>query len=103
MFILPGTKFQLDPTKDKEFPHRPLIIKFAHFCNVMSIDMMLQNLAIVIMGVYVEISHFLSYPTEFFFAGYIKNFETRYEHFESFCSKKQVIKNLSPKPFDKLI
>ena len=25
--IYPGTKFELDPTRDKEFPHRPPIIK----------------------------------------------------------------------------
>ena len=63
-FIRPETKFQLDSTKDKEFPHRPPIIKIAHFCNVMSIDMTLQKGAIFIMGVYGEISHFLSDQAE---------------------------------------
>jgi len=37
-FIYSETKFQLDPTKNEKFPHRPQI---AHFDNVMSIDMTL--------------------------------------------------------------
>jgi len=46
------------------------------------------------MGVYGEISHFLSDPTEIFVPGYIKNVDT---HHESFSLKKQVMKKLSPK------
>ena len=42
-FIQPETKFQLDMTKDKEFPPWTPIIKIAHFCNVMSIDMTSQK------------------------------------------------------------
>jgi len=61
------TNFQLDLTKDKEFPHIPLILKIAHFDNVMSLDMTLPKWAIFTMGVYGEISHFLSYPTEISF------------------------------------
>ena len=59
----------------------------------MSIDMMLQKLAIFMMGVYGEISHFLSDPTEILFLD-IKNVDT---HQESFSLKKQVIKQLSLK------
>ena len=36
-FMSSGTKFQLDPAKDKTFPIDP-ISKIAHFGNVMSID-----------------------------------------------------------------
>ena len=43
------------------------IFQIANFCNVMSIDMTLQKWAIFIMGVYGEISHFLSDPTEILF------------------------------------
>jgi len=69
-FILPETKFQLDPTKDKQFPHMPPyapIIKIARFCNFMSIDMALQKWAIFIMEVYGEIAHFFRDPTEILF------------------------------------
>ena len=52
--------------KTKIFPIHP-IIKIAHFCNVMSMDMTLQKWAIFIMGVYGEISHFLSDSTEILF------------------------------------
>ena len=48
------------------FPIDP-IIKIAHFCNVMSIDMALQKWAIFTMGLYGEISHFLSDPAEISF------------------------------------
>ena len=43
------------------------IIKLGYFCNVISIDMTLQMWAIFIKGVYGEISHFLSDPTEILF------------------------------------
>ena len=62
--IRPETKFQLDPTKDKE-----------------SIDMTLQKWAIFIMGVYGEISHFLSDQAEIFIPDYIKNVDTYHESF----------------------
>ena len=52
--------------KTKISPIDP-IIKIAQFSNVMSIDMTLQKWAIFIMGVYWEISHFLSNPTEISF------------------------------------
>ena len=47
------------------------------------IDMTLQKWAIFIMGVYGEISHFLSDPTEIV-SGHIKNVDT---HNESFSKK----------------
>ena len=49
----------------------------------MSIDMMLQKWAIFIMGVYGEIPHFMSDPTEisFLVSGYIKNVDTHHESF----------------------
>ena len=68
-FIWPGTKFQLDLTKDNDSPHRPPIIKIAHFCNVMSI-----------MGIYGENLCLLS-DQESFFPGHIKNVDTHYEPF----------------------
>jgi len=68
-------------------PYTP-IIKIAHVC----VDMTLHIWAIIIMGVYGEISNILSDPAEIF--GYMKNVDT---HHESFISKKQVIKKLSPK------
>ena len=48
-------KFQLDPIKMRNFPIDPPIIKIAHFCNVMSIDMTLEKWAIFIKGVYGEV------------------------------------------------
>ena len=49
--------FSLIRLKWEISPQTP-IIKSAHFCNVMSIDMTLQKWAIFIMGVYGEMSHF---------------------------------------------
>ena len=48
--------------KMRNFPIDP-IVKIAHFCNIMT----LQKWAIIIMGVYEEISQFLSDPTEILF------------------------------------
>ena len=45
IFIQSETKFQLDPTKMRNFLIDP-IIKNAHFCNVMPIDMTFQKWAI---------------------------------------------------------
>ena len=56
------TKFQLDPTKDKEYPHY-----FSDVNNVKAIDMALPKWAIFTMGVYGENSHLLSDPTEILF------------------------------------
>jgi len=53
--------------KRQRFSPQFPIIKITHFCNVMSIDMTLQMWVIFIMGVYGEISHFLSDPTEILF------------------------------------
>ena len=50
LFMKSETKFQLDPTKDKDFPHRHPIVKIVHFCNIMSIDMTLQKWAILQLG-----------------------------------------------------
>ena len=36
-YVVKNKIFQLDPTKDKEFPHRPQSKKIAHFGNVISI------------------------------------------------------------------
>ena len=47
-FIYPEKKVQLDPTINEN--HIDPIIKIAHFCNVMSLDMTLQRWAIFIMG-----------------------------------------------------
>jgi len=52
---------------DKEFPHRPPIVKIAHFGKIMSIDMMLPRWAIFTMGVCGDFFHFLSNPTEISF------------------------------------
>jgi len=58
-FSLIRQKIRISPMD----PHN----KIAYFCNVMSIDMTLQKWAIFILGVYGEISHFLSDPTEIVF------------------------------------
>ena len=58
------------------------------------IDMTLQKWAIFIMGVYGELSHFLSDPTEIV-PGYIK--KTLTHIMKVSVRKKQVIKKLSPK------
>ena len=83
-FIYPGTKFQLDPTKDKDFPHIPPFYRH----DVTKVG------DFFIMGVYGEISHFLYDPTEMLFLVIYKNVDT---HHASFSLKKQVIKKLSPK------
>ena len=59
-------QFSLIRQETKIFPIDP-IIKIAHFCNSMSIDMPLQKWVIFIMGVYGEIPHFLSDPTKISF------------------------------------
>ena len=56
-------------------PYTP-IIKIVHFCNVMSIDMMLQKWAIFIMGVYGEISNFCWIQLKFCFWLYTKHWHT---------------------------
>ena len=63
--------------------------------------MTLRKWAIFIMGVYGEISHFLSDPTEsFFISGYIKSVDT---HNESFSSKKTSNKKvIAQKPLTNL-
>ena len=50
--------------KRQENSSQTPIVKIAHFRHVMSIDMTLLKWAIFTIGVYVEISHFLSDPTE---------------------------------------
>ena len=70
--------FGLIRQKTKYFPIDPHL-KISHF---------------FIMGVYGEISHFLSDQAEIFVSEYIKNVDT---HHESFILKKQVIKKFSPK------
>ena len=74
-------EFQLDPTKDKEFPHRPPLLKSP---TLVTIDMTLPKRAIFKMGVYGEISYFLSDQTEISFLVthmYIKNVDTHHESF----------------------
>ena len=58
------TKFQLDSTKDKDFPHNP-IVKIAHFGNVMSIDVI--KVSDFYNGGLWKNSHFLSDPAEISF------------------------------------
>ena len=58
--------FSLIRQKTNIFPIDPHY-KFDHFCNVVSIEMTLQKWAIFIMGIYGEISQFLSDPTEILF------------------------------------
>ena len=66
----------------------------------MSIDMTLPMWAIFIMGVYGEISHFLSDPTEILFLVIKKNVDTRHE---SFSSKKKSNKTvIAKKPLTNL-
>ena len=60
-------------------PYTP-IIKIAHFCNVMSIDMTLQKWGIFIMGVYGEFFCLLFDKAEIV-PGRIKNIDTHYESF----------------------
>ena len=58
--------FYMIRQKMRNFPIDP-IIKIAHFCNGMSIDMTLPKWAIFTMGVYGEILCILSDPTEISF------------------------------------
>ena len=58
--------FSWIPQKLRTFPIDP-IIKIAHFCNVMSIDMTLQKWVIFITGVYGEILCLLSDQAEIVF------------------------------------
>ena len=68
----------------RNFPIDP-IIKIAHFCNFMSIDMTLQKWAIFILGVYWENLYLLLDQAEILFLVIQKNVDT---HHESFSSKK---------------
>ena len=62
VFIQPETKFQLDPTRDKDFPIDP------HYKNrPLSIDMTLQKWAIFIMELYGENLCLLSDQAEILF------------------------------------
>ena len=57
-FMYVETKFRLDPMKIEKFPHRPPILKIAHFGNVGDF---------LTMGVYGEIFQFLLDQTEISF------------------------------------
>ena len=53
-FYITRNKTSVKSDKNEKNPHRPPIIKIAHLCNVMSIDMALQKWAIFIMEIYGE-------------------------------------------------
>ena len=60
VFYTTRNEISAGSSKKQRFSPQTPIIKIGHFCNVMSIDMTLQKWAIFIMGVYGEISHFMS-------------------------------------------
>ena len=73
-------------------PYTP-IVKFAHFGNVMSVDMALPKWAMFTMGVYGKSPCLLYDPAEILLL-VTKNV---YAYYENFSSKKQAIKKVSPK------
>ena len=64
VFYITRNKISVGSDKKLEISPWTPIIETAYFCNVMSIDITLQKWVIFIMGVYGEISQFLSDPTE---------------------------------------
>ena len=66
VFYITRSKISAGSDKKLEISPQTPIIKIAHFCNVMSIDLTLQKWAIFIMGVYGENLCLLSDPAEMF-------------------------------------